>query len=132
MLNRVWVERTSDNEHHKKIEQQIRDIPNYFKGQHTTINFVSREQLFKLRKKMSHQGEIISRFKTIHGSNCQIDFKLKMDSNPNLTATIMSCYINAIINLTKNNQVGAFTPLDIPAIYHFKPESRSKITKMLC
>ena len=122
----------AEKQHQKKIEQHIKEIPNYFKGQATSVNFVSQEQLFKLRSKMSHQGEIISRFKTIHGSHCQIDFKLKMDSNPNLTATIMASYINAIINLKEHNQVGAFTPLDIPAIYHFKPESRNKIITKFC
>ena len=122
----------ADKEYRDKIEKQIKQIPNYFKGQPTSVNFITQEKLFKLRSKMSHQGEIISKFKTIHGSNCYVDFKLKMDSNPNLTATIMASYINAIINLKSENKSGAFTPLDIPTIYLFKPESRIKITQMLC
>ncbi len=122
----------ANKQHQKKIEKQIKNIPNYFKGQATSVSFISQEQLLKLRCKMAHQGEIISKFKTIHGSNCQLNFKLKMDSNPNLTATIMSCYINAIINLKENKKTGAFTPLDIPPIYHFKSESRNKIIDALC
>ena len=122
----------ADKKYHKKIEQQIKQIPNYFKNQPTEVNFVAQEKLLKLRKKMLHQGEIISKFKTIHGSNCFFDFKLKMESNPNLTATIMASYINAIINLKDKRICGAFTPLDIPPIYLFKPESRIKTIDMLC
>ena len=122
----------ADKQYHKQIEKQIKNIPNYFKDQPTTVNFVSSQQLCKLRSKMAHQGEIISKFKTIHGSNCRIDFKIKMASNPNLTATIMASYLNAIINLKEHNQCGAFTTLDIPPIYLFKSSSRLKITEMLC
>ena len=122
----------ADKKYHRTIEKNIRQIPNYFKGQSTTINFISSEKLLKLRSKFSHQGEVISHFKTIHGSNCSVDFKLKMDSNPNLTATIMASYINAIINLKNKNISGAFTTLDIPPIFLFKPSSRHKITEMLC
>lgn len=122
----------ADKKYHKTIEKNIRQIPNYFKGQATTINFVSNEKLLKLHSNFSHQGEIVSQFKTVHGSLCSIDFKLKMNSNPNLTASIMAGYINAIINLKNKNECGAFTTLDIPPIYLFKPCSRYKITEMLC
>ena len=122
----------ADKKYHKLIEKKIKSIPNYFKGQPTSVSFVSNEKLIKLRSNLSHQGEIISRFKTIHGDECFVDFKLKMDSNPNLTATIMTSYINAIINLKEKKLSGAFTPLDIPPIFLFKPASRNKIIEMLC
>lgn len=121
----------ADKKHHSTIEKNIKNIPNYFKGQTTYVNFVSSEKLYKLRK-LSHQGEIITKFKTIHGTNCFIDFKLKMDSNPHFTASVMSTYINAIVNLKEKNFSGAFTPLDIPMIYLFKPKSRRKIIELLC
>lgn len=118
--------------HHKTIENNISNIPDYFKGQPTKINFVSNAELLKLRLKISHKGEIISTFKTVHGSKCLLDFKLKIDSNPNFTATVMVSYINAVLNLKNKNQVGAFTPLDIPSIYLFKPETRKTIIQKLC
>lgn len=122
----------ADKNHHKKIERQIKNIPNYFKDQQTRVNFVTREKLLTLRNKLTHQGQVISKFNTIHGTNCYFYLKLKMDSNPNLTATILASYINAIINLKEKKISGAFTPLDIPTIYHFKPSSRMKIIKNIC
>ena len=122
----------ADHSHHKKIEKQIKEIPNYFKNQPTKVTFVKSENLLKLRHKLSHQGQIISKFNTIHGTNCYFYLKLKMDSNPNLTATIMSSFINAIKNLKENKISGAFTPLDIPTIYLFKPNLRKKMIKLLC
>ena len=122
----------AEKKYHRQIASDIKNIPEYFKGQPTTINFVTENQLLKLKSKMYHRGEIISKFKTIHGSNCLVDFKLKMDSNPNFTATVMSRYINAILNLKNKNQAGAFTCLDIPPIYLFDEEKRLYYTDKLC
>ena len=118
--------------YHKKIEHEIKNIPDYFKNQETIVNFVSDIDLFKLKSDLSHKGEIISNFKTLDGSNCQFNFKLKTKSNPSLTATIMIRYIEAIQNLKTNNQTGAFTPLEIPAIYLFKNSQKEKIINKLC
>lgn len=117
---------------HKQIETDISNIPDYFKGQPTKVNFVTKQNFLKLLSKIFHKGEIIANFKTVHGSKCLIDFKLKIDSNPDFTATIITNYVNAILNLKIKNQVGAFTPLDIPAIYLFKPERRKCIIEKLC
>lgn len=122
----------ADKKFHKTITERILNIPDYFKGQPTKIDFISQSELINLRSKLSHKGEIISKFETVHGSKCLIDFKLKMDSNPNLTATIMSSFIDAVINLREKNYFGAFSPLDIPAIFLFKKGMRKKIIETLC
>lgn len=122
----------ADKKYHKSITNNILNIPDYFKGQPTKINFVSSQELLKLRSKISHKGEIISKFETIHGSKCLLDFKLKIESNPNFTATIMASYIDAVLNLRAGKTIGAFTPLDIPAIFMFKPSSRKNIIESLC
>ncbi len=122
----------ADKKYHKQIRNNICNIPDYFKGQPTQVNFVSHEKILSLKKKLSHKGEIISKFKTIHGSNCYLNFKLKLSSNPDFTATVMTSYINAIVNLKSCGKSGAFTPLDIPMIFLFKKESRHKIIERLC
>lgn len=116
----------------QKIESNIREIPDYFKGQPTVVNFVPQEKILKLKQKLSHKGEIISKFKTIHGSSCSMVFRLKLKSNADFTATVMASYINAIMNLRTQGRAGAFTPLDIPTIDLFKKESREKIIESLC
>lgn len=122
----------ADKHNQKKVDRTIRQIPDYFKGQVTQVNFVSSEKMLELKHKLSHKGEIISRFKTIHGSKCYLNFKLKLESNPDFTATVMACYINAIINLKAQGKCGAFTPLDIPMIDLFKLNSREKVIDTLC
>lgn len=122
----------ADKKYHKVIEKHIKSIPDYFKGQPTSVNFVSSEELLKLKSKFSHRGEIISYFETIDGSKCSFSFKLKTSSNPSLTATIMTKYIDAILNLKHKNLVGAFSPLDIPISFLFKPENQHNIIEKLC
>lgn len=122
----------ADKKYHSFIENSIKNIPDYFKGQPTAVNFVSREKMLKLHSSLSHSGEIISKFKTIHGSKCLLNFKLKTSSNPDFTATIMASYIDAIINLKKYKLCGAFTPLDIPMMFLFKQSTRRKIIESLC
>lgn len=122
----------ADKKYHKTISQKIKNIPDYFKGQPTTVEFVESERLLKLKSKMSHKGEIISHFKGLDGSKNQLNFRLKTTSNPTLTATILTRFIEAIVNLKKNKKVGAFTPLDIPISYLFNPEQHSKLLKNLC
>ena len=122
----------AEKKYHKTIENQIKNIPHYFKGQPTKVTFVSNEELLNLKSKFSHKGEIISNFKTLDGSKCNLNFKLDIESNPSFTATIMVRYIDAIINLKVNNKSGAFTPLDIPVSYLFKSDFHDKIIEKLC
>lgn len=115
-----------------KIEFEIKNIPNYFSGQPTKINFISQLELLKLKNKMSHKGEVINNFKTSSNSKCQISFKVNMSSNPDFTAMIMIAYIQAIISMLEKNTSGAFTPLDIPIIYLIPSSKREKIISNLC
>ena len=122
----------ADKQHHKLIDKKIKNIPDYFKGQSTSVEFVSHESLLKLKSKMSHKGEIISNFNGVDGSKSQFIFKLKTSSNPSLTATIMTRYIEAIINLKNDKKSGAFTPLDIPVKSLFNKDFTQKLLETIC
>lgn len=115
-----------------QIEEQIKNIPNYFLGQKTNIHFVSKETLSKLKKKLSHKGEVVSVFNTIHGSKVKMQFSVNMESNPDFTACIMIAYINAILNLKEKGISGAFTCLDIPVNTLFYGKTNEEILKGLC
>ncbi len=115
-----------------RIEKEIKEIPNYFLGQPTTVMFVSAEKLASLKKKMFHKGEVVSSFKTIHGTRCKMNFSCSMESNPNFTASIVISYINAILNLKENNMTGAFTPLDIPPSFLFVGKEKENLISSLC
>ncbi len=122
----------AEKKYHKIIDKNIKNIPDYFRGQPTTIKFVSRQELLHLKSKLSHKGEIITHFKTLSGDKTYLNFKLKTASNPSFTATIMVKYIEAIYNLKQNQQCGAFTPLDIPVSFLFKKDFHDKLIDLLC
>lgn len=116
----------------KQVEEDIKKIKNYFLGQKTTVHFVSSETLLKLKQKLNHKGEVLSVFKTIHGSKCKMHLTISMESNPDFTACIMMTYINAILNLKDKNVSGAFTCLDIPVSELFYGKSKEYIIKRFC
>ena len=116
----------SNDSNHEELTTRIKNIPNYFKGQPTSVNFVNMLTLSKLKKKMFHKGEIVSSFKSAK-SKFSILFKVSMDSNPEFTAKIMISYTKAILNLKQKNIVGAFTPLDIPASFLLSAREKDKL-----
>lgn len=122
----------ADKKHHNQIEKDIKNIPNYFKGQPTTVNFVSAEKVMKLKSNTSHKGFILSSFKTKNNTISQMKFEVKMKSNPDFTATIIVAYITAILNLKKQDFCGAFTPIEIPISYLFDDEKLEKIINLIC
>lgn len=94
----------------KQIEQQIKNMENYFKGQEVQIHFVKKELIEKLKKRMYHAGQIIGSGKDM---SAQIRFYVKMKSNPTFTANIMTKYINAI----KHLPFGVYSVADIAPKY---------------
>lgn len=118
--------------HQKQIEKDIKNIPNYFKGQPTKINFVSQEKVMKLKSNTSHKGFIFSTFNTKNNTKSQLKFNVSMKSNSDFTATIITAYITAILNLKKQNKNGAFTPLEIPVSFLFNDDKLEKLLKTIC
>ena len=108
----------SNSKNKDLLTHQIKNIPNYFKGQPTTVHYVSNLDLLKLKSKMSHKGEIVSNFLISKNKN-KMFFSVKMQSNPEFTARVMVAYTKAIVNMKKKNISGAFTPVNIPISFHF-------------
>ena len=113
-----------------KIENTIKNIPNYFKNQPTSVSFVNQQTLNKMKKNLSHKGEIISYFNNTHKHFHIMNFSVKMNSNPYFTAKIMLAYTKAIINLKNKQQHGCFTPLDIPISWLFFENEKNIYEKL--
>lgn len=122
----------SNEKNTDKIAKKIKNIPDYFKGQPVSVEFVSLEKILRLKRKLSHKGEIIEVFESPIGSKAKMNFSVNMQSNPDFTASIVIAYISAIINLKETGQSGAFTPLDIPMKYLFRGKAQEEIYKTLC
>lgn len=102
------------NANRSKIENQIKNIENYFKGQHTTVNFVSLNDLEKL-KTFTHKGLVIGSKTTSEGLKFSLELSATMSSNSEFTAMIILSYAKAIKKLKTKYPAGAYTPL------HFSP-----------
>lgn len=121
----------ANTKYHNEIERNIKNIPNYFKGQPTKIHFVSHEKILKLKQNMKHKGMVFSHFKT-KDNECKLSFSVSMKSNPDFTAKIMLTYVTALINLKNSKQVGCFTHLDIPTKYLFYKSKWEDLLKTIC
>lgn len=98
----------------EKIEQEIKTMPNYFADYITNVNFISEEELKENHSKMPHGGFVIHSGKTGNGNKQIIEYSLKLDSNPEFTASVLISLARANYRINKSGQFGAKTVLDIP------------------
>ncbi len=97
------------------IEQQIKTMPNYFADYDTTVTFITQEELNRDHSGIPHGGFVIRTGKT--GANNAhtntIEYRLKLDSNPEFTASVLVAYARALCRLAKRGTVGCKTVFDI-------------------
>lgn len=100
----------------KKIEESIKTMPNYFDEYDTTVHFISEEELKVNHKGMPHGGFVIRSGNTgLEEKNKQIiEYSLKLESNPEFTASVLIAYARAAFRLYEKGETGARTVLDIP------------------
>ena len=100
----------------KKIEEEIKNMPNYFADYNTIVHFITEEELKENHSKIPHGGFVIRSGKTgvDENTNQIIEYSLKLESNPEFTASVILAYARAVYRLAKNNESGAKTVFDIP------------------
>lgn len=106
----------------KEIEKTIKNMPNYFSDYDTAVSFITEEELKENHSKMPHGGFVIRSGETgKEGSKHVIEYSLKLDSNPEFTASVLVCYARAAYRLSKKGESGAKTVFDIaPALLSMK------------
>ena len=99
-----------------RIENEIKSMPNYFADYDTTVHFISEEELARDHSGIPHGGFVIRTGKTgFDGENNHvIEYSLKLDSNPEFTASVIVAYARAAARLYKKGEVGCKTVFDIP------------------
>jgi len=113
-----------------EIERKIKTMPNYFDEYETTVNFITEEELKANHSKMPHGGFVIHSGETGDGNKQIIEYSLKLDSNPEFTASVLIALARATYRLNKENQYGAKTVLDVPPAY-FSIKSGEELRKEL-
>lgn len=97
------------------IEQAIKTMPNYFADYDTSVTFITKEELQRDHAALPHGGTVIRTGKS--GLNRehhqQIEFSLKLDSNPEFTAGVLVALARAVGKLSARGDHGCKTIFDI-------------------
>ena len=102
-----------------KIEETIKNMPNYFADYDTTVHFITEEELKANHSGIPHGGFV---FRTgVTGWNKEnkhvIEYSLKLDSNPEFTSSVIVAYARAINRLHAEGVNGCKTVFDIAPAY---------------
>ncbi len=102
-----------------KIEEEIKNMPNYFADYDTTVHFISQEELDRDHSGIPHGGFVIRSGKT--GLNREtshiVEYSLKLGSNPEFTSSILVAYARAAYRMNQEGMNGAKTVFDIAPAY---------------
>ena len=102
-----------------RIEKEIVTMPNYFADYDTTVHFIDEKEFNEKHGGLAHGGFVIRSGAT--GENGAhkhvVEFSLKLDSNPEFTASVLVAYARAAHLMAAEGQKGAKTVLDVPPAY---------------
>ena len=102
-----------------KIEEEIKNMPNYFSDYDTTVHFITEEELKKNHSGIPHGGFVFR--SGVTGWNKEnkhvIEYSLKLDSNPEFTSSVLVAYARAINRLHSEGVNGCKTVFDIAPAY---------------
>lgn len=98
-----------------RIEREIKEMPNYFADYDTTVTFVTQEELDRDHAGLPHQGFFIRSGVTGRDGEHKhiVEYSLKLDSNPEFTASVLLAYARAAYRLNRSGDIGCKTVLDI-------------------
>ncbi len=102
-----------------KIEEEIKTMPNYFADYDTTVNFITAEEMKRDHSGLPHGGVVIRSGKTGADDehNHVIEYSLKLDSNPEFTASVLVAFARAAARLNAEGASGCKTVFDIAPAY---------------
>ena len=122
-----------DGANKAKIEAEIKNMPNYFADYDTVVHFISMEEIKRDHSGIPHGGFVIRSGKTgWEGENTHIvEYSLKLDSNPEFTASVIIAYARAAYRMKKEGMTGCKTVFDIPPAYLSPKTARELYSDML-
>lgn len=102
-----------------KIENDIKTMKNYFDEYDTTVNFITEEEFDAVHNKMPHGGFVMRSGLTGDGEKTHhmIEYSIKLESNPEFTASVLICYARALGRLKSEGHTGCKTAFDIAPGY---------------
>ena len=99
----------------EKIERQIKEMPNYFADYDTTVTFITEEEMKANHAELPHGGQVIRSGSTGEGGKHKhvMEFSLKLDSNPEFTASVLVACARAIGRMNSRGIFGCKTIFDL-------------------
>lgn len=129
---RVCYVVADENADKAKIEKEIVNMPNYFADYDTTVHFITKEEMAANHSGIPHGGFVIRSGRT--GKNLEnkhiVEYNIKLDSNPEFTASVIVAYARAVYKMSKEGQIGCKTVFDVPPAY-LSPKSGEELRKNL-
>jgi len=101
-----------------RIEREIKTMPNYFADYETSVTFITKEELMRDHSGIPHGGSVIRTGVTgLEGENKHvIEYSLKLDSNPEFTASVIVAFARAINKMHLRGDMGCKTVFDIAPV----------------
>ena len=98
------------------IEKLIKEMPNYFADYDTTVTFITEEEMKRDHSELPHGGQVIRCGRTgLDGNRTHVmEFSLKLDSNPEFTASVLVACARAVVRMNGRQIFGCKTLFDIP------------------
>ncbi len=110
-----------DNADAQAIETTIKTMPNYFDEYDTTVHFIDEATLQQDHQGMPHGGFVIRSGSSSSVHNQVIEYALRLENNPEFTASVLVAYARATYRLNQQGQIGAKTVLDVaPSLLSIK------------
>ena len=113
-----------------RIEKEIKEMPNYFADYDTIVHFITEEELQRDHSGIPHGGFVIRSGKT--GWNEEnshiIEYSLKLDSNPEFTASVIVACARAAFRMKQEGMTGCKSIFDIAPAY-MSPLSGEELRK---
>jgi len=102
-----------------RIENEIKTMPNYFADYNTIVHFITEEEMKRDHSGIPHGGVVIRSGKTgLEGENNHIiEYSLKLDSNPEFTASVIVAYSRAAYRMSREGMSGCKTVFDVAPAY---------------
>jgi diaminopimelate dehydrogenase len=97
-----------------EVRNAIVTMPHYFDDYDTTVNFISADELARDHQAMPHGGFVIRSGNTSPRHSQVIEYGLRLDSNPEFTASVLVAYARAVHRMHAMKQYGAKTVFDVP------------------
>ncbi len=115
------------------IEKTIKEMPNYFADYDTTVHFLDMETFRREHSGIPHGGFVIRNGKTGFEKEHShvIEYSLKLDSNPEFTASVILAFARATVRMQREGATGCKTVFDVPPAYLSPRSAQELISTML-